>query len=43
MLDDFAPDLTLMLDLDVKPGLQRAPARGGGAENRFEKFDARFP
>ena len=41
VLDDFAPDLTLILDLDTKLGLQRALSRGG-AENRFEKFGADF-
>jgi len=41
VLDDFAPDLTLVLDLDVTVGLQRATARPG-AENRFEKFGADF-
>lgn len=41
VLDDFAPDLTLILDLDVKTGLQRALARSG-AENRFEKFGPEF-
>jgi dTMP kinase len=41
VLDDFAPDLTLVLDLDVTVGLQRAAARGA-AENRFEKFGADF-
>jgi dTMP kinase len=41
VLDDFAPDLTLMLDLDVTTGLQRAMARPG-SENRFEKFGADF-
>jgi dTMP kinase len=41
VLDDFAPDLTLILDLDVKTGLERALARSG-AENRFEKFGAEF-
>jgi dTMP kinase len=43
VLDDFAPDLTLVLDLDVKLGLERAMARTQtGAENRFEKFGADF-
>jgi len=45
VLDDFAPDLTLVLDLDVKVGLERALARHNaqsGAENRFEKFGAEF-
>jgi dTMP kinase len=41
VLDDFAPDLTLMLDLDASVGLGRATARGL-AENRFEKFGADF-
>ncbi|HTQ14601.1 MAG TPA: dTMP kinase [Rhizomicrobium sp.] len=40
-LDDFAPDLTLVLDLDPAIGLERAGARTH-AENRFEKFDAAF-
>jgi dTMP kinase len=45
VLDDFAPDLTLILDLDVATGLARAHARlqnQSGAENRFEKFGADF-
>ncbi len=41
VLDDFAPDLTLILDLDVKTGLERALARSG-TENRFEKFGSEF-
>ena len=41
VLDDFAPDLTLVLDLDASVGLGRATARGL-AENRFEKFGADF-
>jgi dTMP kinase len=41
VLDDFAPDLTLVLDLDATTGLQRATARGA-AENRFEKFGPDF-
>lgn len=41
VLDDFAPDLTLVLDLDVRTGLARAHARAG-AENRFEKFGVEF-
>ena len=41
VLDDFSPDLTLVLDLDVAVGLARANARAG-AENRFEKFGADF-
>jgi dTMP kinase len=45
VLDDFAPDLTLILDLDVTIGLQRAQARAqnqSSAENRFEKFGPEF-
>lgn len=41
VLDDFRPDLTLMLDLDVDTGLKRAGARGG-PEQRFENFDKEF-
>ena len=41
VLDDFAPDLTLVLDLDVTVGLGRATARPG-SENRFEKFGPDF-
>jgi dTMP kinase len=41
VLDDFKPDLTLILDLEPAIGLQRAIARGG-AETRFEKFGAEF-
>jgi len=41
VLDDFAPDLTLILDLDVETGLARAHARAG-TENRFEKFGTGF-
>jgi dTMP kinase len=41
VLDDFHPDLTLILDLDVDTGLARAGARGG-TEQRFESFDREF-
>jgi dTMP kinase len=41
VLDDFKPDFTLVLDLDVETGLKRAGARGG-AETRFENFDREF-
>jgi len=41
VLDDFSPDLTLILDLDTGLGLKRALSRGG-AENRFEKFGTEF-
>lgn len=41
VLDDFGPDLTLILDLDVEIGLGRAKSRAG-TEDRFEKFDMLF-
>ncbi len=41
VLDDFKPDLTLILDLPVEVGLGRAMARGG-AETRFESLDRDF-
>ena len=41
VLDDFKPELTLVLDLDVETGLRRAISRGG-AESRFENFDRDF-
>jgi dTMP kinase len=40
-LGDFAPDLTILLDIDPGAGLTRAGRRGQG-ENRFERFDAAF-
>ncbi len=40
-LPDFAPDLTLMLDLPVETGLSRA-GRRQGSENRYEQFDTAF-
>jgi dTMP kinase len=41
VLDDFAPDFTLILDLDVETGLARAGKRGN-AESRFENFGRDF-
>jgi dTMP kinase len=41
VLEDFKPDMTLILDLPVEDGLKRAGARGGD-ETRFENFDADF-
>ncbi len=41
VLDDFAPDLTLVLDLEVATGLKRALARSG-VETWFEKFGPAF-
>src|SRR3954470_22382811 len=40
-LGNFAPDLTIVLDMEPRAGLDRAVARGA-AENRFERFDAQF-
>ena len=39
-LDDFRPDLTLVLDLPVDKGLDRAASRS--AADRFERLDRRF-
>jgi dTMP kinase len=41
VLEDFKPDLTLILDLPVETGLARAHSRGAH-ETRFEKFDMAF-
>lgn len=41
VLADFKPDFTLILDAPVGVGLTRAQQRGG-AEVRFESFDATF-
>jgi dTMP kinase len=40
-LGDFAPDLTLILDLPVEAGLARAARRSGDAD-RFERLDRAF-
>lgn len=40
-LGDFAPDLTLILDLPVEEGLARAARRSADAD-RFERLDAAF-
>ncbi len=39
-LGDFAPDLTLILDLPVETGLARAGRRGG--DDRYERMDTAF-
>jgi len=38
---DFAPNLTLILDLPPQAGLKRAGSRGG-AEDRYERMDVSF-
>lgn len=40
-LGDFRPDLTLILDLPVEVGLERAQLRRGG-EDRYERMDLSF-
>jgi len=45
VVGDFAPDLTLILDLDVKVGLDRANTRNAetaSGEDRFERLDQAF-
>src|SRR6478752_5713336 len=42
-IGDLKPDLTIILDIPVEIGMQRAAARrGGGAPDRFEAEDLRF-
>jgi dTMP kinase len=41
VVGDFAPDLTLILDLPPEIGLARARARAGG-EDRYERMDPSF-
>jgi dTMP kinase len=41
-IDDFKPDLTIILDMDVEIGLKRSVARQGNAETRFEEMDLAF-
>ncbi|MBE6455104.1 MAG: dTMP kinase [Alphaproteobacteria bacterium] len=40
--DDFYPDLTIILDIDVKKGLERSKKRAGNNEQRFEAMDLSF-
>lgn len=40
VLENFCPDLTIILDLPVEIGLQRANKRG--ATNRYEEMDIKF-
>lgn len=39
---DFAPDLTIILDLPAEVGLARARQRGGAGEDRFERKGEEF-
>lgn len=41
ILDEFAPDATLILDIPVDVGLARAASRDGGAD-RYERMDRAF-
>jgi len=41
VVGDFAPDLTLILDMPVELGLSRAGNRAGG-EDRYERMDKTF-
>ena len=42
-IGDLKPDLTIILDVPVEVGMQRAAARrGSGAPDRFEAEDLRF-
>src|SRR5918996_1848434 len=41
VVETFAPDLTLILDLPVEEGLRRAAARAG-TDTRYERMDASF-
>lgn len=38
-IDDFKPELTLILDMPVEIGLKRSVARQGNEETRFEEMD----
>lgn len=40
-IGDFKPNLTIVLDLPVSVGLERAKVRSGD-ENRFERFNSEF-
>ena len=42
VVGDFAPDLTLMLDIPVEAGLKRATAGADGGEDRYERMDKAF-
>ena len=41
-IEDFKPELTLILDLPVEIGLKRSISRQGNTETRFEEMDVAF-
>jgi len=41
-INDFKPDLTLILDMPVDIGLKRSIGRQGNSETRFEEMDITF-
>lgn len=41
-INDFKPDLTLILDMPVEIGLKRSIGRQGNSETRFEEMDLAF-
>ena len=42
VLPGFVPDLTLLIDLDVKTGLDRTKLRGVQTDTRYEEMDIDF-
>ena len=42
MLPEFVPDLTVLIDLDVKAGLNRTQLRGDKTGTRYEEMDIEF-
>ena len=42
VLPGFMPDLTLLIDLDVKTGLDRTKLRGDQTDTRYEEMDIDF-
>ena len=41
VVEDFSPDLTLIMDLQVEEGLRRTEKRFGG-RNRYDEMDFQF-
>ena len=42
VLPEFVPDLTVLIDLDVKTGLDRTQLRGDQTGTRYEEMDIEF-